>query len=239
MPDEIAVQLPQQPIQPPKNPKGPLWLVEIGFLEITVVLLFLVLVFGALNFFNILTLSTIFPQLSFLPHLSQSNRKPLPPDSVLKGQLQSFITSTLNPQYILPNLSFIKSKEFQNTITIRGEWTKDTTPVVAQLVVDTVSALPLQENLIISLGSASADLDPTTSQTLLQTYFSGVSAASSSAVTCVTNTDPIKTICQIEKKHGTNTQLYQLQSIGSTRKLFISSCVPLHTSTPSVDCIIL
>lgn len=40
---------------------------EIGLLEIGFVLLFLVLTFGLLNYFNILRLSSVFPILSFLP----------------------------------------------------------------------------------------------------------------------------------------------------------------------------
>ena len=58
----------------PKPKKGLLFM-EAGLSEVIFVLLILVIFFGVLNFFNILSLSRLYPnQLGWLPHLSQTTQ---------------------------------------------------------------------------------------------------------------------------------------------------------------------
>ncbi|HEX7042079.1 MAG TPA: hypothetical protein VF189_02425 [Patescibacteria group bacterium] len=108
----VLPQTPQNP--PPKNKMKGLLLFEVGLLEVVFVLLLLGLVFGVLNYFNILKISSVIPQLSFLPHrqsLSQEN----PPNTAIstapKGPfiydtegaynlVETFAKKTLNDDYL-------------------------------------------------------------------------------------------------------------------------------------------
>jgi predicted PurR-regulated permease PerM len=69
-----------------QNEKKRLTFLEIVLFEISFVLIIVIVVFGALNYFNILSLSTLYPnQLSWLPHQQtikkQTQKYPLTPTS--------------------------------------------------------------------------------------------------------------------------------------------------------------
>src|SRR5579872_3842122 len=97
---------------PAKHPLKKLLLLEAGVFEISFVVILLCLIFGALNYFNVLSLSKIVPQLSFLPHAQKastyqaavSNRNIVnPPKSDTadgKIALLSYIRQTIQPLYI-------------------------------------------------------------------------------------------------------------------------------------------
>ena len=57
----------EYPLAPKKNKLGALAFLEVGIFEIFFVGVVLILLFGTLNYFNILSLSALYPQLSFLP----------------------------------------------------------------------------------------------------------------------------------------------------------------------------
>jgi hypothetical protein len=65
---------------------------RIFFFEIACIVTSLILLFGALNYFNILSLSKFFPQLGFLPHITQniSTTKPKPTPAVGFGDLKPY-----------------------------------------------------------------------------------------------------------------------------------------------------
>ena len=57
----------EYPLAPKKNKLGALAFLEVGIFEIFFVGVVLILLFGTLNYFNILSLSALYPQLGFLP----------------------------------------------------------------------------------------------------------------------------------------------------------------------------
>lgn len=84
----------------------------ISLFEIVFVLSLLFLIFGILNYFNILQLSTIFPKLSFLPHFSQPVQETtlapqvnFPTRDAHSVQLIDYIKQTLRPAYLPFNIS--------------------------------------------------------------------------------------------------------------------------------------
>lgn len=85
-----------------KQKRGILFL-EWGIFEVVFVLVLLCVVFGALNFFNILNVSNVFPQLSFLPHLSSSKQQVSTKIQVTRDpqsqEIVDYIKSTLKPAY--------------------------------------------------------------------------------------------------------------------------------------------
>lgn len=86
MPDTLN-QTPEQ--SPTTSTKGVL---QIGLFEIFFVIVAIVLFFGILNFFNIISLSTIYPkQLGWLPHKSSLNSQSAQPQgsSSVEGSLAS------------------------------------------------------------------------------------------------------------------------------------------------------
>ncbi|MCL4419785.1 hypothetical protein M1146_06870 [Patescibacteria group bacterium] len=59
-----------------QNRKKRLAFLEVGLFEISFVLIIIIVLFGILNYFNILSLSTLYPnQLAFLPHIPYSQNK--------------------------------------------------------------------------------------------------------------------------------------------------------------------
>ena len=72
--------------QPKKEKKSGLLFLEVGLVEISIVVIGLFLVFGTLNYFNILSISKALPFLSFLPTQkaisdNKSLKKTTPTDS--------------------------------------------------------------------------------------------------------------------------------------------------------------
>lgn len=53
-------------------------LAKVGLFELGFVLVLIVLIFGLLNYLNILSLNKVFPSLSFLPHINQLSKIPVP-----------------------------------------------------------------------------------------------------------------------------------------------------------------
>ncbi len=77
-----------------QNRKRRLVFLEVGLFEISFVLIFIVVIFGTLNYFNILSLSALYPnQLGFLPHQATSSNLNKPNATVPM--------STKNPQQFL------------------------------------------------------------------------------------------------------------------------------------------
>lgn len=77
-----------------QNRKKRLAFLEVGLFEISFVLIIIIVLFGILNYFNILSLSTLYPnQLGFLPHKVTSSNLNKPNTTVPM--------STKNPQQVL------------------------------------------------------------------------------------------------------------------------------------------
>ncbi len=99
-----------------QNRKKRLAFLEVGLFEISFVLIFIVVIFGTLNYFNILSLSTLYPnQLGFLPRKQLTNTKinqkaavsmPTPFASYnwnyAQTTLEKFLRDNINPEF-LPN----------------------------------------------------------------------------------------------------------------------------------------
>lgn len=123
---------PDNPVGKKNNLKGIAFL-EVGIVEVLLVILILVLFFGLLNYFNIVSLSKVYPQqFGWLPHLplaaenrtqNQSNTiksgKALNPNEpilkpssaspeIIKKDMQSFVQTSLNSS-LVPSSLDIKS----------------------------------------------------------------------------------------------------------------------------------
>ncbi len=77
-----------------QNRKKRLAFLEVGLFEVSFVLIIIIVLFGTLNYFNILSLSALYPnQLGFLPHKVTSSNISKPNTTVLMP--------TKNPQQVL------------------------------------------------------------------------------------------------------------------------------------------
>lgn len=96
------VILPQQP-QPQKKPVKAFLLLEVGLFEVGFVLVLLGLIFGILNYFNILKLSTAIPALSFLPHIPVA--QPQIPHGITAIPTGTFLYDTKNASTLIENFA--------------------------------------------------------------------------------------------------------------------------------------
>lgn len=114
-----------------------LFFTEIGFLEAVFVFTLLVLLFGTLNFFNILPLPTAFPFLSTLPHLQKStpditssylqSRLSINLMSQAKKAFSSYLTQTLQSKFLPSTNSTITVATSAGVIKYTFNWISNST----------------------------------------------------------------------------------------------------------------
>ncbi len=188
------------------------FLVEIGILEIVACLVALVLVFGTLNYFNILRLDTAFPLLSFFPHLTRTASvnnstiaQPDGPRYFPQGKnfsyntkkatvsLRDFLESTLQSNVLPPRINASSFAPSQSFAVYQVQWTlPSNTNAVASLFYRPTTTLVEKIRLNISLPANSPFVVSSASaQTAIQPY---IAEDTSLAWQCAAN--PIQTYCE-------------------------------------------
>lgn len=203
----------------------------IGILEIGLIVFLLVIIFGLLNFLNILPLSRLpfFSNLPQIPTISRLFQKS--PDQ----QLKDYISTTISFQYQPADYIIQKGKTPQN-ITYNKTWTTNNISFVAIYQVDAKSDQPILEHVIIPIVTNPLPLDKNSSAKYMLQYFANINP-NPSQILCDNKSFPGKTICQFQKTQSSVDQFYQVQAVGKSYKLFASSCIQFQKHAALVDCL--
>ena len=139
----VTINPQPQPASPQPAPASPpskkpwvksLLLLEVGLFEVLFVLFLLGITFFVLNYFNIVSLSRVFPQLSFLPHKQdiKSIAQPIPAvpftydANIASDLIQKYAQQTLLPSYLpispSPEASSSAFSYIQDKNTFTAPW---------------------------------------------------------------------------------------------------------------------
>ena len=111
-----------------QNRKKRLAFLEVGLFEISFVLIIIIVLFGTLNYFNILSLSALYPnQLGFLPHQAFTNTKINQKVAISTPNSQStpipvsYGENKLSAERIAESKAYVKEKNFASKTSVRQD----------------------------------------------------------------------------------------------------------------------
>lgn len=187
--------------QPSPQKSQKLSLLGIGLFETGFVVLLLCIVFGILNYFNILSLSKAIPFLSFLPHrqvpFSALSISPTPPPPTTKDTLLSFVKKELNQTYWPDNTAtagavVTKDQEF-------FAWTKkDNTAGLVRFIIGNSKDIPDMKRL--SLQTPTASGSALTNTSIQQVAHQLLQETSNHTWICSNNSCTFLTVTTTQKK---------------------------------------
>lgn len=162
------ITLPEAPQVQKKNARKGFLFFEVGLFEIGFVTILLVIIFGVLNYFHILNLSSQIRQLSFLP--TQTTPTPVPiPTALINDSIIKYIQESMQSTFLPTDIRLVQIKK--KVTGFQADWVTKKIPFKAIAVYDTYQTQLQYMEIVTNTSFTKDQISSSSAEMIASTFY--------------------------------------------------------------------